>query len=102
MDLLPIQPTSSNKVNSAINLANDGGSKSQTGYFKSSGKQKEEEKPHLDEVNFSNLMSDDEKGNEAKENIIVVLLKNIYNKIKNFIKNLFKPKGLTKNIFAQK
>ena len=56
MDFLPIKPTSTNKVDASINLANDGGSKSNTGYFSQRGT--EEKTPEsFDAVTFSNSSS---------------------------------------------
>lgn len=67
MDMLPVNPASTNKVDTGINLANDGGSKSNTGYY--SQRESEEHKPEekLDEVSFSHKNKTEEIEEEEQE-----------------------------------
>lgn len=84
MDLLPIPPRSTNKVDTAISLANDGGSKSNTGYFNSAGHGEKKESGQVDEVNFSNSSAT----NENEDADFIQKIKNYLNKIKEFILRL--------------
>jgi len=98
MDFLPIQSTSTNKVNSMINLANDGGSKSNTGYFSNRGA-KETPEETVDEVTLStsSASSDPLETEEAKLNMEIKkffkLIKDSLKKTKEFI---FKLLGFNK------
>ena len=88
MDLLPIKPASTNKVDSAINLANDGGSKSNTGYFSNRGQGEEKAPEKLDEVTFSHPhQTEDETVIEEKK--LMQTIQSYITKAKDFILKLF-------------
>ena len=99
MDLLPIKPASTNKVDTSINLANDGCSKSNTGYFINRG---QEEKPqeNFDEVKFSNLHSKTDE--PSVESDLIPRITKLLNKIKDTLFKFlrFKKKELY-NIFEK-
>ena len=87
MDFLPIQRTSTNKVDTSINLANDGGSKSNTGYMNQRGYN--EEGPEIqekgDEVQFSRSAHEDiDEEQEFNRSLTAYLIR-----IKDFILKLF-------------
>jgi len=106
MDLLPIPPPSTNKVNQTINLANDGGSKSNTGYFRkrASKEEHEEEKGKGDELNLSSAVHSEEQEEDIDSQV-----KKIFEKFKDFLKKIkefnIKLFGLNKpkieNIYKQ-
>ena len=106
MDFLPIQPTSTNKVNSAINLANDGGSKSNSGYFSNRGEKENTEEPIIDEVILSTLPT----SSENEEVDLNIKVKNFFELIKDFLKKtkefILKLLGFNKikieNIYKEK
>ena len=91
MDFLPIKQTSTNKVNSAINLANDGGSKSNTGYFNQGGAE-ENPSDNGDEVTFSHSNSSEEEQVDFSKTDLLKIIKIFLNKIKKIILSLFKNK----------
>ncbi len=105
MDFLPIPPSSTNKVNASINLANDGGSKSNTGYFNKRNQDKEALKGgDVDEVNLSssNSSKTPEEGMENEFSTFFDSIREFFAKIKNFILKIFglnKPK--VENIFKE-
>jgi|GEM_PF-6142697 len=104
MDLLPVPPASTNKVNSAINLANDGGSKSNTGYFNKKGAREEApEEKAVDEVKLSTSNSSENKEDlDSELTKFFNALKANLKKLKDFIFRIFgfdRPK--VKNIFKE-
>lgn len=87
MDFLPIQRASTNKVDTSINLANDGGSKSNTGYMNQRGRR--EEAPEIqekgDEVQFSHSAHEEfDEEQEFNRSLTAYV-----NRILGFILNLF-------------
>jgi len=102
MDFLPVQRTTTNKVDTAINLANDGGSKSNTGYFSSRGGSNEEKPTESsgDEVNFSKNHVDEEEL-EEELNFAEKIIGNL-TKLKEFILKIFgQKKQKVYNIYEQ-
>lgn len=102
MDFLPIQRASTNKVDTSINLANDGGSKSNTGYMNQRGHK--EEAPEIqekgDEVQFSHGTHHEEFDEEEEFNksLSAYLIR-----VKDFILKLFGiKKKKIKNPFEQR
>ncbi len=93
MDFLPIKPSSTNKVNTAINLANDGGSKSNTGYISKRGgkKEKEEKGASVDELSLSTAAAEPEENEDTEQEVtgFLNLIKNFFKNIKNFFLKLF-------------
>lgn len=86
MDLLPVNPTTTNKVDTSINLANDGGSKSNTGYFsKRDSEEKAPENIDVDVVKFSKSSSSDKVIEDEEVPTFFELLKKYINSIKDFI-----------------
>jgi len=97
MEFRPIQPASTNKVNASINLANDGGSKSNTGYFSQRGaKEPPPQEEKLDEVTLSksskskDVDETDEIGEKAESFSLLGWTGQLFKKIKDFFANLFK------------
>lgn len=97
MEFRPIQPTSTNKVNASINLANDGGSKSNTGYFSQRGaKEPPPQEEKLDEVTLSksskskNVDEIDEIDEKVEGFSFFGVIEQLFNRIKEFWANLFK------------
>ncbi|OGI01370.1 MAG: hypothetical protein A2Y25_02635 [Candidatus Melainabacteria bacterium GWF2_37_15] len=88
MDLLPIKPASTNKVDSAINLANDGGSKSNTGYFSNRGQGEEKPPEKLDEVTFSHAAHPEAESIDEEKKLMQTI-QSYFNKAKDFILKLF-------------
>ena len=98
MDLIPLPPSGTNKVNSA-NMSGDGGSKSNTGYFRNDGEAEEKQPDQLDEVSFSHSKTDDEKAEINIDKTLFNIIKKFLNKIKSFILKLYKPKIKIQNIY---
>lgn len=104
MDFLPIKPSSTNKVNTAINLANDGGSKSNTGYFNKRGgstNAETNEETTTDEVNLS-ASSSAEQDEEIEIEVLTFFekFKNLLIFIKDFVLKIFGYKKIkVKNIY---
>ena len=89
------KPKATNKVDTSINLANDGGSKSNTGYFQSGKKPKGENEEKFDELDISRSSSDIGQNSDEDSIDIVENIKSFTNKIKDFILSLLglnKPK----------
>ncbi len=82
MDFLPIPRSSTNKVNSAINLANDGGSKSNTGYFSKRGAQEGTAEEKIDEVSLSTSSLENTEEDLDSE------LTKFFNSIADFLKKI--------------
>ncbi len=103
MDFLPIKPSSTNKVNSALNLSNDGGSKSNTGYFSQRG-QEEASLEKVDELSLSTSVSEENEEVEIETELqkFFSSVRNLMKKIKEFILELLgfdKPK--IENIYKE-
>lgn len=83
MDILPIKPASTNKVDATINLANDGASKSNTGYFSN----RDHEEHHTENVDEVRITHSRHNENEAidEEKKLLGIIQTFLNKIKNFI-----------------
>jgi hypothetical protein len=93
MDFLPIQPGSTNKVNTTINLSNDGGSKSNTGYFSQRGaKEAPAPEQKLDEVKLSTTSTSSEEIEVVEVNISG-FIKKILKAITDFLTKLFSKKN---------
>lgn len=101
MDMLPINPVSTNRVDASINLTNDGGSKSNTGYINQRGGEPEKTKESFDEVQLSHHHNNIEEQINQDDNLINII-KRIINKIKDFIlKTLGLKKETIPNIFEK-
>lgn len=94
MEFRPIQPASTNKVNASINLANDGGSKSNTGYFSQRGaKEPPQQEEKLDEVTLSKSSKSKnvDEIDEIDESFnLLGWIEQFFKKIKDILANLFK------------
>ncbi len=82
MDFLPVQ-RSTNKVDTSINLANDGGSKSNTGYFSNRGNGEEKTQENIDEVKFSKHSTEEDE--VINDNNLVEKISDFFKKLKEFI-----------------
>ena len=91
MDFLPIPKSSTNKVNTAINLANDGGSKSNTGYMNQRNGEQEPIEESVDEVTLSASKSKEveEKTPESDFKKFFNKIQAFFRKINDFYRNLF-------------